>query len=290
MLFLEAVYGYYLYLSTSPNYSSVTAKFYYDTLNRIGKFLNSPQIEDLRKIDMQDYFIYLKQRNFSRDSQSRYWSILKVFSKWLNTELGLSLPELPPQPKKPEIEIIPFSISDIKKLYASADNLRNKVIIVLLLDTGLRAGEFCRLKVSDVNLETGEISIKPFETGIKSRRRSVWISPNTARVLWRYLAERSPAPNDPLVSTKNNTPLERYGLRHILQRIGKRAGVNNVYTHRFRHTFAIQYLRNGGDVFTLKRILGHSRLTMTEKYLNIANTDTQIAHKTASPVQNLKLL
>jgi site-specific recombinase XerD len=129
------------------------------------------------------------------------------------------------------------------------------------------------------------VKVVPYLSGRKSKSRVVFIGKSSRAALWHYLAERkNTLPDDSLFIGKNNHPLDRLILGNLLRRFGNRAGSDNVHPHRFRHTFAIQYLRNGGDIFTLQRLLGHSDISMVRRYLNIADTDAQIAHQRASPV------
>jgi len=105
--------------------------------------------------------------------------------------------------------------------------------------------------------------------------------------LWRYQSSRADAkPTAYLFVVRHERPLDRCVLGRLLKRIGDRAGVLNVHPHRFRHTFAIAFLRNGGNVYALQRMLGHSSLDMVKRYLSIAQADVQDAHRDASPVTN----
>ncbi len=81
-------------------------------------------------------------------------------------------------------------------------------------------------------------------------------------------------------------PFTRDNLGNLLKRIGDRAGVSNIHPHRFRHTFAINYLRNGGNVFALQAMLGHTTLDMVKRYLQIMQIDLEREQQKASPVDN----
>jgi integrase/recombinase XerD len=146
----------------------------------------------------------------------------------------------------------------------------------------------CDLKVGDVNLQGNSIKVL---VGKGKKERVVYFGRRSAKSLWKYLLPRldTMQPNDQLflVDYPNDPrPMNRKVLLHLLKRIGARAGVPNVYPHRFRHTMAINYLRNGGDVFTLQNLLGHSNLETVKRYARIAQMDCARVHQTASPVDN----
>jgi integrase/recombinase XerD len=105
-----------------------------------------------------------------------------------------------------------------------------------------------------------------------------------------YLVGRNNVrPDAPLFVTNENRPLTRQRVLNLLSLLGKSLGILRVHPHRFRHTMAIQYLRNGGDIFTLQRILGHKRLDMVNRYLYIVSADVKSAHQRASPADNWRL-
>jgi integrase/recombinase XerD len=168
--------------------------------------------------------------------------------------------------------------------------LRDLAIVNLLLDTGLRAGELGRLKIGDMNLNNGSISVTPSGAGMKSRPRIVYFGRRCQQALWRYFNSRgNPVPTESLFPTSDGRPLTPNALRHLLVHIGKAARVPHCHPHRFRHSAAIMYLRNGGDAWTLQKMLGHSDMTMTKRYLHIVDSDLQAAHRIASPVDRLML-
>lgn len=204
-------------------------------------------------------------------------------------------------PPKPEImEIQPFSAEDVKLILSSLSKTkpyytagrrevmntlhfsdRSRAMILLMLDTGIRVSEMCELKVKDVDLRNKFVLV----FGKGSKERSIPISPRTAQSIWRYFTTK---PDQlvfmPAFSTDRGLGLDRANVLKQCKRIGERAGVQDCHPHRFRHTFAIQYLRNGGDIYTLQKILGHSTLDMVKRYLMIAQTDLTAAHRVASPV------
>lgn len=170
---------------------------------------------------------------------------------------------------------------------------RDYAIILILLDTSLRALELCSLKVEDVDIKTGKVDIKHGdEGGAKGGKgRTVYLGKASRRALWCYLAEREGGEDQetPVIVSREDRPFCPDSLRQLVKSIAERAGVPDAYPHKFRHTFAIKYLRSGGEVFTLQNLLGHSSLDMVRHYARIADIDVANAHRRASPADNWRL-
>ena len=198
-------------------------------------------------------------------------------------------------PKAPRKIIATFSQPQIESLLetinGSANGYRDSVIVLLLLDTGLRVNELINLMMGNVWLEEGLIKV----LGKGDKERLVPIGKQVRKLLWRYINKYRPQPAMPnldnLFLNREGLPLTKNHLDSLMQRYGRIAELTGVRCspHTLRHTFAISYLRNGGDVFSLQKILGHSSLEMTRRYCELADVDMRQAHAIASPVDNIAI-
>lgn len=248
------------------------------------------------------------QNKLSKKTISNYHVGLSALWTWMMEE-NLAEEHIPRQVKRPKPEkraIVPFTEADIKELlsalgkskpysrpgkrecsHTTPQPLRNQAIIFLLLDTGIRASELCGLRIKDIDLKNRRIMV--FGKGAKER--SVPFGPRTGTILWKYITTREDAKEDDdyLFITVNGEPMTDDRLYKVLKTLGKRAGVRDVHPHRFRHTFAISFLRNNGNPWALQMALGHSTMDMVSVYLALAQADLDTTHKKASPVENWRL-
>jgi integrase/recombinase XerD len=315
MQFSKALEGFYLARS-AEGISPRTVEIYQWSLEPLCKALQDPEVEAITTHQLQTYLAKLiKEGRLSVLSVQMVHRCIRAFWSW--AEVDLNLPSRPDKSiKKPAgkgEEIQPFTLSEIEKMVKACDYTkvvdtqgdrrlfqmkrpevrRDKAILLLMLDTGVRAGELCRLDVGDVEMDNGEVSIRPFRSSHKSRPRTVYLGKAARRALWLYLAERGkPGPEEPLFLSGDKQEVLRYNpnaLGKLIRGLGERAGVKNAHPHRLRHTMAIQYLRNRGDPFTLKKLLGLASWAIVQVYIQLAETDLQTVHKTASPVDGWRL-
>jgi site-specific recombinase XerD len=169
-----------------------------------------------------------------------------------------------------------------------ASCLRATAILLVLLDTGIRLGELLNMRLPDLDLEQSRAKI--FGKGAKERY--VFLGKSTRRALWRYVSLARAEPilgADNVFLSEDGRPITNRYLAHILEKVSKAAGVQKVHPHRFRRTAAIQFLRNGGNIFALQKLLGHETLDMVRHYVNLASDDVAAAHQQASPVDGWRL-
>ncbi len=163
-------------------------------------------------------------------------------------------------------------------------------MILTLLDTGMRVSEMCHLQVDNVWLDEGIVKV----LGKGNKERLIPIGRQVQRILWRYLRRHRPPPvgsrDYPFFLTQEGKPLNKDRVEKILSSYGRKVQIKGVRCspHTLRHTAAVNFLRNGGDAFSLQRLLGRASLEMTRRYCELADIDVKRAHQTASPVDNLE--
>jgi len=193
-------------------------------------------------------------------------------------------------PKLPRKLIRALSQQEVCHLLAVVDprsptGLRDQAIILLFLDTGLRLSELTGLCLTDLHLEEQYLIV--MGKGVKERQ--VPFGLKVRDVLRRYIEERINPVNEGanhVFLTQSGRPIRDDRVQKMLAFYGQKAGVR-VHPHLLRHTFAKNFFANGGDPFTLQRILGHSTLEMTRRYVSLLMADVQKVHAKASPVDNL---
>ncbi len=162
------------------------------------------------------------------------------------------------------------------------NDYRNKAILFIFLDTGLRLSELANLELTDINIERGIIKVM----GKGDKERLVRIGLKTQKALWHYLSRRNSELNHVWIN-KDNQPFTATGIAQMIRNLGKRHGIQ-LSPHKLRHSFAISFLRNGANPFELQIALGHTTLEMTRRYTQaLGFEDVFRRHVVASPVDRL---
>jgi integrase/recombinase XerD len=196
--------------------------------------------------------------------------------------------------KVPEDTIQALTPSEMKVLLSVIDEsfyagYRKKVMIYTLLDTMVRISELLAVRRENVDLKGGSIQL---EADITKNRKSrlVPLSSQTIKLITQYIAETSDFQSEFLFLTNDGRQLAANTFRRDMQDYGEKASIKNkrVSPHTLRHTGALFYVMNGGDPFSLQKILGHSDMSMVRKYIQMTESDVKRQHNAFSPLNRLK--
>lgn len=170
-----------------------------------------------------------------------------------------------------------------KKTFAG---LRDYVLFLFILDTGIRPGEALKLRREDFDLQAFEVTV-PAEVAKTRKKRTLPLSPVVAREVKRLLSLRPLEWQEaPVFCSSEGEKLSVAAFARRVRRYSREIGYP-VTPYDLRHSFAVLFLRNGGNVFALQRTLGHADLTMTKRYLALTQEDLKKEHERATPVARL---
>jgi len=291
--FLRRCIALNLSLGTVKQYEKVL-KRYFEFCKRKG--IGSP--ESILPTDIRDYLNGLSV-TCQPVTQKVHYMALSVFYNFLNRE-GI-IKDNPmshiERPKVPIREIQAFNRKEIDTLLNSFDKTtflgyRNYAIMIILFGTGMRLSELSYLRISDIYFEMNMIKV----IGKGNKQRAVPMSETVKKVILQYLRKRKEytdthqlLKNHYLLIGRTGQRLESSGIWDIFSKVAKGdkslQGVR-VSPHTFRHTFAKYFILNGGDVFALQRILGHSDIAVTKKYVTLNTYEISMQNDRYNPLQN----
>jgi len=266
-----------------------TLTFYNYTAGKFVLWLESQSIMQPAEVDARHVRAYLakligegKASTTVHDHARAVRTLLRFWyaEKYLPEPVTFAMPKV----EKKRLPVL--SAEELSRVLAVC-NAKEKAIILLLADTGIRRQEACNLNWSDLQMTNGLLRI---ERGKGGKARSVVVGVTTRRAL---LAYRRTLPavteNTPLLISQRGGRLTGNGLRELLIRLSLKAGIK-FSAHALRRTFVILSLRSGMDVLHLQALLGHASLDMVQHYAQMIDEDLLQAHQAHSHIDNLSRL
>lgn len=277
----------------SRHFSPNTVLFYQKELGLFLRFLDSCQVVDFEGVSadvLRRYMLHQEERRNPGGCRVSYRAV-KTFLRWAWDEYELEGRNPITRISCPKVADNPLpgiSLEDAQKLLSVCKGERaprDKAILMTLLDTGVRAFELIAFDLGDLNFVDGSLIVR---SGKGGKRRMVYLGQQSRRAIRRYLKTRpNISEKAPLFLTDEGRRITYNTLRMLLRRLAGKAGIPEPGAHDFRRAFALNFLRNGGDIFTLQRLMGHADITVLRRYLAQTDTDIQEGHARFGPVDHL---
>lgn len=250
--------------------------------------------EEFKQEDWNGYILFLKNKGIQNSTINIRIRTLRAFFNFLleeNIITNIKVKTIREEKKTVET----FSELELKKLvekpkqFKNFAQLRDYVMVLLFLGTGVRMHTLCTIKIEDVNLVSGELKL----TTTKNRREQVVPLAETLKTeLAQYINIRGGEAESYLICNTYGGKISEDTVRDRLnkycsERLGDKNG-RRYNAHKFRHTFSIMYLRkSNNDILTLQKLLGHSQLETTRRYANLLQGDVIKNFKKSNPLDNI---
>ncbi len=289
---LESGISMFLEEKKDNNLSESTIEYYDYVLSKAFlPIIGNVNVHDINKATVTDFIRKTKKTGVQVSTINVRLRGIRAFLNYLEEE-GYSQPVKVKMLRDIEKSVQTFTKEHIDLLARKPKikqfcDIRDWAMIMFLLATGIRLSSFVNIKIKDVNLVQRELLI----THTKNKKELLLpASKSLMKILNEYLVYRKGSENDYLFC---NAYGEKIPKRSVQDRIKKyckaRLGVTSIrYSpHTFRHTFAIFFLRKGGDIFTLQSLLDHATLDMTRKYLNLLPEDLRREYNDKNILDNV---
>ena len=255
--------------------STITA--YKSDLKLFAEWLNGLSIDAVKPRHVIKYLKGLAKDDSKPATINRKLVSIYVFYRWaVSTRLAEANPaedvgQLPDEPHPPKC-LNQFDLDRLMDTVQEGESIRDYAIFTLLLNTGIRVGELCELKVTDLDLEAdfAKLSIR-FGKGMKSR--SVYLNDSCLEVMKSYLEFRKSQDIEHLFYSQKSNQFSTRGIRHLFKSYCLKANIKPISPHVCRHTFGKHLIDTGNSIDRVSKALGHSSIETTKIYTNPTESD-----------------
>lgn len=270
-----------------------TVRYYALCLRLFARYAGeSLSVSEITQSTLKGYFMHLSGQALSSVTVQTYFRAVRAFLTWCYQEhlIPDNLSERFRLPKAQRKTVDVLADSELRQLFGcfnlgSALQLRNCCICALMVDSGLRMNEVVTLTTDCLHIPEGYAVVN----GKGNKQRVVPIGYQTRRLLLRYLARRPALADTRSVFLQSDlSPVTDDTLRMLFRRLKDKSGIPRLRAHLLRHTFATRYLENGGDLYSLQQILGHTSLEMVRRYVHFTPGKMQSTYAKYSPMDCLK--
>lgn len=279
----------------AQNMTRGTLYFYQKKLELFTRYCDTQAVTHIHQVDagvMRGFLLWLEGTGHNPGGCHAAYRAVRAFLRWWAAEVDPENWRDPTArvkaPKVPQEPIEGISMANVKELVNTCKRgqfagERDRAMILALLDTGARAAEFCAIDLNDVNTTTGAVLIRQ---GKGRKSRTVYLGRTARKQLRIYLRLRGEDQNQALWVKEDGEALTIWGLNDMMARRARMAGIPRPGLHDFRRAFALNMLRNGCDIFTLQRLMGHADISILRRYLKQTDEDGRRAHELGGPVDN----
>jgi site-specific recombinase XerD len=286
---------------TNPEFSSQQQKFTAELRNKgrseatviayakdIEQLLNFFSMRGLTRLttttieDLEAYKKHLQDNNYTPKSISRKINSTRTFYRYMlentvikdNPAEKLAHPKFETKPPRVLSEMEYRALRDVSRI-----DVRLYSIVEILLQTGIRIGELALLTLEDVRNTKDGIDYLYIKASGSHPARKVPLNKSAKKAIDEYISIRPETEEDTLYVTKNGRPLLVRNIRTTIDKAFERAGIKNAKVNDLRNTFIAHHLSNGVSLVTVSKLVGHKRLSTTEKYLGLVDNNKPEAEK-----------
>lgn len=270
------------------NVTPKTLEWYETSWKKFAPFIGAAMNEgELNQKIKEAQIAMSRQGNLSPHTINTYSRPIQTFSNWLLENGQITKKIKLARLKAPSMVLRTLSDDEMVRLAKFIGRTRNQrrmhAAVVLMLDSGLRASEWMNLKREDLDLDNLTVRV----LGKGRKERVVPISAECRKVLMRWIVRDVPEKAQVIFCSKKGTRIGHRNALRDVKRLGARCGVWRIGLHYCRHSFASAFMRNGGAITDLQRILGHSDLRVTVRYVHALVADLKVATQRFSPIARL---